>query len=270
MGNNIYCCKKNYSSDESNLIKLNEEPKKNEEINKIKNVKIKNNSLKNQRLSTSNTITETKTSHNSSKILNLKKNSQNNNINNIVRSKIRSQTVGRRSAYLNRTFINILLIGDKKVGKTCLIEMMEKNEFNSNYNETKEDENCVVKVPFNHKTYNLNFFIPIALNISNMLNTQKDYIILMYEISNNDSVIFIKKILENIKNKIKYNHLISNILLLGNKKDIKEINSDAIELSKEFKISHLEISIKNNIGIDEFTHKISKDFDYIESILEKE
>jgi ribosome-interacting GTPase 1 len=78
------------------------------------------------------------------------------------------------------------------------------------------------------------------------------------------------KILDNIKNKIKYNHLITNIILLGNKKDIKENNSEAIQLSKEFNISHFEISIKKNIGIDEFTNKITKDFDYVETIMDKE
>ena len=269
MGHNIYCCKKNYSTDESNLIKLSVEPKKSEERNKNKNIKI-NSSLKNQRLNTSYTFTEPKTSHNSSKNLNIKKNGQNNNINNIIRSKIRSQTVGRRSAYLNRTFINILLIGDKKVGKTCLVERIEKNKFNPDYNESKEDENIIIKVPFNNKTYNLNFFIPIELNVNNFLHTQKDYIILMYDISNNESFTFIKKILENIKNKIKNNHILSNIFLLGNKKDIKVINSDVINLCKEFKISHIEISVKKNIDIDKLTNKITKDFDYIESLLNKE
>ena len=270
MGNNIYCCKKNYSTDESNLIKLSVQPKKHEEMNKNKNIKATNSSLKNQRLNTSFTFTEPKTSHNSSKNLNIKKNGQNNNMNNIIRSKIRSQTVGRRSAYLNRTFINIILIGDKKVGKTCLIEMIDQNIFNANYNESKEDENIIIKLPFNNKTYNLNFCIPIVLHINNILSIPKDYIIMMYDINNNESVTFIKQILDNIKNKIKYNHLITNIILLGNKKDIKENNSEAIQLSKEFNISHFEISIKKNIGIDEFTNKITKDFDYVETIMDKE
>ena len=262
MGNGVFCCHRNNLIEHS--VKLDgilSPIEQNNENNKmVKNIK---NKKSNSRLNTS--FTEQKvTSHNNNSSKNLKLKNQNNSIQNIIRSKVRSQTVGRRSTYLNRTFINILIIGEKKVGKTSLIEKIESNKFDLKYIQSKEDENIIYKVSYNNRIYKINFFVPIHSNIKHTLKNQKDYFILMYDLNNEKSIPFIKKFMEKLEPLYKKNKYLSNIIFLGNKLDLKEANKDIINYCEEKNISHFEISIKNNFGIDELIQTITQDFNFHE------
>ena len=103
-----------------------------------------------------------------------------------------------------------------------------------------------------------------------MFQSQIDYYILIYEINNQDSFIFIKEIYENnLKNKMKNNHELSNIIFIGNKKDLGNNNENIINYCNDNQISHFEISVKNNYGLNELCQKITFDFDVNEFEINK-
>ena len=259
MGNaNVcYCHQKNEIIEDKNIIKVNEIESTQQTIKKEKFQK------KNKMQKLGRTTSFIKANKRNSK-------NTNNSFNNVIRKKVKSHTVERRSVFLNRTYINILLIGDHKVGKTSFGSKISKDKFKDNYIESKNDENYLSRVNLNNRLYNISFHIPLFENLKEMFQSQIDYYILMYEINNQDSFNFIKEIYENnLKNKMKNNHELSNIIFIGNKKDLGNNNENIINYCNDNQISHFEISVKNNYDLNELCEKITFDFDVNEFEINK-
>ena len=183
-----------------------------------------------------------------------------------IKNKIKNKTNRRRSAYLNRTFINILVIGDKNTGKTSFLKLLKDNTFSDNYEATKEDEESYdKKIVINKNNIHMNILVCNNLNKKEVLNSSKDYYLLFYDITNMNTLEFIEKIyLENFINKLQIiENKLSNIILIGNKIDLKQddiIYNKMENFCNQNNLSHYEISTKNNIGINEFSNLIVENF----------
>ena len=183
-----------------------------------------------------------------------------------IKNKIKNKTNRRRSAYLNRTFINILVIGDKNTGKTSFLKLLKENKFSDKYEATKEDEESYdKKIVINKNNIHMNILVCNNLNKKEVLNSSKDYYLLFYDITNMNSLEFIEKIyLENFINKLQIiENKLSNIILIGNKIDLKQddiIYNKMENFCNQNNLSHYEISTKNNLGINEFSNLIVENF----------
>jgi GTPase SAR1 family protein len=183
-----------------------------------------------------------------------------------IKNKIKNKTNRRRSAYLNRTFINILVLGDKNTGKTSFLKLLKDNKFSDKYETTKEDEESYdKKIVINKNNIHMNILVCNNLNKKEVLNSSKDYYLLFYDITNMNSLEFIEKIyLENFINKLQIiENKLSNIILIGNKIDLKQddkIYNKMENFCNQNNLSHYEISTKNNIGINEFSNLIVENF----------
>lgn len=183
-----------------------------------------------------------------------------------IKNKIKNKTNRRRSAYLNRTFINILVIGDKNTGKTSFLKLLKDNKFSDKYETTKEDEESYdKKIVVNKNNIHMNILVCNNLNKKEVLNSSKDYYLLFYDITNMNSLEFIEKIyLENFISKLQIiENKLSNIILIGNKIDLKQddiIYNKMENFCNQNNLSHYEISTKNNLGINEFSNLIVENF----------
>ena len=183
-----------------------------------------------------------------------------------IKNKIKNKTNRRRSAYLNRTFINILVIGDKNTGKTSFLKLLKDNKFSDKYEATKEDEESYdKKIVINKNNIHMNILVCNNLNKKEVLNSSKDYYLLFYDITNMNTLEFIEKIyLENFINKLQIiENKLSNIILIGNKIDLKQddiIYNKMENFCNQNNLSHYEISTKNNLGINEFSNLIVENF----------
>ena len=183
-----------------------------------------------------------------------------------IKNKIKNKTNRRRSAYLNRTFINILVLGDKNTGKTSFLKLLKDNKFSDKYETTKEDEESYdKKIVINKNNIHMNILVCNNLNKKEVLNSSKDYYLLFYDITNMNSLEFIEKIyLENFINKLQIiENKLSNIILIGNKIDLKQddiIYNKMEKFCNQNNLSHYEISTKNNLGINEFSNLIVENF----------
>jgi len=183
-----------------------------------------------------------------------------------IKNKIKNKTNRRRSAYLNRTYINILVIGDKNTGKTSFLKLLKDNKSSDKYETTKEDEESYdKKIVVNKNNIHMNILICNNLNKKEVLNSSKDYYLLFYDITNMNSLEFIEKIyLENFINKLQIiENKLSNIILIGNKIDLKQddiIYNKMENFCNQNNLSHYEISTKNNTGINEFSNLIVENF----------
>ena len=196
----------------------------------------------------------------------LKNNNSINENNHKIRNKIKSKSLGRRSVYLTRTYINILILGDKNTGKTSYINLLQKKQFNDEYKPSIDIEIHVEKILVNKRKFNFNIIIINNINENEDFHTNKDYYLFFYDINNMNSLNFIINLYNNFfyEKLIKINEHFSNILFIGNKLDLKQ-NDDVFNTVKNFckekHINHYEISIKENKGIEELDKLLVNNFD---------
>jgi len=199
----------------------------------------------------------------------------NNNNNNDIRNKIKSKTLGRRSVYLTRTYINILILGDKNTGKTSYLNLLQKQKFYNEYKPTFEKEIHVEKIFINDRKFNMNIIVINNIEENDELHSNKDYYLFFYDINNMNSLNFIINLFEEFfyDKLIKINKNFSNIIFIGNKLDLKQ-NDDVINMMKKFcndnQINHYEISIKENKGVEELDKLLVKNFNskFTETLIE--
>ena len=206
---------------------------------------------------------KTKTINSTKKI---KSNNSINENNHKIRNKIKSKSLGRRSVYLTRTYINILILGDKNTGKTSYINLLQKKQFNDEYKPSTDIEIHVEKILVNKRKFNLNIIIINNINENEDFHSNKDYYLFFYDINNMNSLNFIINLYNNFfyEKLIKINEHFSNIIFIGNKLDLKR-NDDVLNTVKNFcnenHINHYEISIKENKGIEELDKLLVNNFD---------
>ena len=215
---------------------------------------------------------KTKTINSTKKI---KNNNSINENNHKIRNKIKSKSLGRRSVYLTRTYINILILGDKNTGKTSYINLLQKKQFNDEYKPSTDIEIHVEKILVNKRKFNLNIIIINNINENEDFHSNKDYYLFFYDINNMNSLNFIINLFEEFfyDKLIKINKNFSNIIFIGNKLDLKQ-NDDVINMMKKFcndnQINHYEISIKENKGVEELDKLLVKNFNskFTETLIE--
>ena len=206
---------------------------------------------------------KTKTINSTKKI---KNNNSINENNHKIRNKIKSKSLGRRSVYLTRTYINILILGDKNTGKTSYLNLLQKQKFYNEYKPTFEKEIHVEKIFINDRKFNMNIIVINNIEENDELHSNKDYYLFFYDINNMNSLNFIINLYNNFfyEKLIKINEHFSNIIFIGNKLDLKQ-NDDVLNTVKNFcnenHINHYEISIKENKGIEELDKLLVNNFD---------
>ncbi len=185
-----------------------------------------------------------------------------------LRSKIAKRTQGRRSVFLNRTNVNIIIVGDKFVGKTSYAIKLKDNKFNDDYIPTtdNEDERFILKVVNGERTYLLNVAIINNVEfIKEAIKKQLDYCLVFYDMNNENSMDFAKNVFENyLKSELENvnNNSLSHVIFIGNKCDLNNNFNNKIEgICNEYKMNHFEISVKENIKIEEMKNKLTQAFD---------
>ena len=185
-----------------------------------------------------------------------------------LRSKIAKRTQGRRSVFLNRTNVNIIIVGDKFVGKTSYAIKLKDNKFNDDYIPTtdNEDERFILKVVNGERTYLLNVAIINNIEfIKEAIKKQLDYCLVFYDMNNENSMDFAKNVFENyLKSELENvnNNSLSHVIFIGNTCDLNNNFNNKIEgICNEYKMNHFEISVKENIKIEEMKNKLTQAFD---------
>ena len=283
MGNSQMCICENKEDIENNkkVIKVNTEIEKEEKEEKDKN-NIKNQLKKRQTVQESNRkklfLNNDQSKRNESidkstvysidKNQNISNSTRDNMLSGKLRSKIAKKTHGRRSVFLNRTSVNIIIVGDKEVGKTCYSNKLKDNTFNDKYIPTNitEDERFICKAINGERTYHLNIAIINDINnIKEELKRQLDYCLIFYDMNNENSIDFGIKIFEDYF-KTELNNVgnisLSHVIFIGNKCDLNNnISTKISQICDEFKMNHFEISVKDNIFLEEMKNKLTQAFD---------
>ena len=167
----------------------------------------------------------------------------------------------------NSTQINLILLGDSKVGKTSFINRYSKNSFALITLSTMGMDNIKQTIKIKNKIYKLIIWDTVGQERYRSL-PKKYYqnvngILLLFDISEKKSFENISHWIENINDNIKRrfteesNNLI--ITLIGNKIDLeRKVNSEEInKLIKELNIKYFEVSCKLNINVyDSITYNI--------------
>jgi len=170
-----------------------------------------------------------------------------------------------KEIYEKKDTINIVFLGDKYVGKSCIVYQYINNKFEPYYIQTmyKEISKKIVSVE------NRKFIIEVSVT-SGVPQYQEDYtnlykncdfFVVCFDVTSNDSLLKAKNIIK--KDILPYIFLydkdFSNIFLLGNKSDIKTRKIDyskVLEYIEKYKITFYETSAKNNYNISVVFNKI--------------
>jgi len=156
----------------------------------------------------------------------------------------------------NERRINLMILGNSKVGKTCFILRYTDNIFQEVYLSTIGIDFKTKTETVNNKQYKIYLYDTtgqekyksIALNI--IKNAQG--IILMYDITDRESFESIPEWIKSIKD-AKGNNF--PMILLGNKLDKEDVRvikeKEGKELADEYKIKFFETSNKTGINIQE-------------------
>ena len=156
----------------------------------------------------------------------------------------------------NERRINIMILGNSKVGKTCFILRYTDNIFQEVYLSTIGIDFKIKTETINNKQYKIYLYDTtgqekyksIALNI--IKNAQG--IILMYDITDRESFESIPEWIKSIKDAKGSNF---PMILLGNKLDKEDVRvikeKEGKELADEYNIKFFETSNKTGINIQE-------------------
>lgn len=179
-------------------------------------------------------------------------------------SKKRSKTSMRRSVFFNRTFINIVILGDKKTGKSSYLKRFYNEEYSDEYIQSNDDERKIKKITQNGRSYNVSIHIPINDKLFDISNPY-DFYLIFFDSSSIDSFNFAKQLYES-KLKDKNNHIketLSSVIFIANKIERNEyrFKEECIEYCKLNNINCFEISVKEKTGMSKLTNKIVEIFD---------
>lgn len=166
--------------------------------------------------------------------------------------------------------INVVLLGDKCVGKTSIVYQFISNKFDQYYIQTiiKEEFSKVIQV--NGKKYNINFTVTSGVREyqEDYTNLYKicDFFVVCYDVTNSASF---EKAREIITNEILpyvflYNDGCANIVLVGNKCDLKERAVDqqkVREYCEKHTIDFYETSAKLKSNIAKIFNRIVDVYD---------
>ncbi len=271
----------NKSNREKKLEKniLENEKKKDDENKNIENKKINDKNINEEKkdnssyiqyknISSNSQINAGKETNRNSHISDNRK--QNNNISNKEIKIIKKDKILEKKK--NKKEINLVIVGEKNIGKSCFVIKFVENIFEKIYIPTIGLELKKKIVSYNTHQYQLNFIVTSGNDYKedyiNYYN-EADFFLVFYDITNKNSFDKIKDIIHNEIHKyfFEYNDGTPNIILLGNKIDLENervvSNEDVDKFCKENKLIHYDISIKSNKNINLLMNIILKAFDQV-------
>ena len=156
--------------------------------------------------------------------------------------------------------INIILVGDSLVGKSCFINRYCKNQFTEEFLTTMGIDKQVKVIKIEDTEYKLNVWDTAGQerfrSLPKKYYQNADGILILFDITNEDSFKNVNFWLENIKNNLgKVVEKEQNIFLIGNKIDlnneraISRINGET--LANNLGLKYYETSSKINLNINE-------------------
>jgi small GTP-binding protein len=152
--------------------------------------------------------------------------------------------------------LKIVLIGDKGVGKTSFLKKYTDGIFNEKYEQTVGSEMKICYYSYNNKIIKIHFCdIAGHEKYRSLINTHcknMSYIIVLFDVCNEDSFINIRDWMKDIE---KYKKENTQMILVGNKSDqhtdLQKINDDlGYALADELGCQYIKASAKNNINVD--------------------
>jgi small GTP-binding protein len=199
------------------------------------------------------------------------KNKKNNNIN--INNNLLNQSLSDflrikefpKEIYKKKDTINIVFLGDKFVGKSCIVYQYINNKFEPFYIQTMYKEISKKIVSAENRKFNIEVSVTSGVpqyqeDYTDLYKTC-DFFVVCYDVTSNDSLLKAKEIIT--KDLLPYIFLyekgFSNIFLLGNKSDLKTKkidNSKILEYTEKYKITFFETSAKNNYNISVVFNKI--------------
>ena len=159
----------------------------------------------------------------------------------------------------------ILLIGDSKVGKTCLISRYAIGVFNEDYISTIGFDNRQKEEIINNEKVLVRIFDTAGQErfksiTANYLRNAEG-VILVYDLTSTESFESLKFWIESIKNNLGNDEPIP-IIIIGNKIDLegaREINKSVAEkFAKDNNYKYFETSAKTGEGVDDAFREIVK------------
>ena len=174
--------------------------------------------------------------------------------------------------------IKFVIIGDKKVGKTTLVNLYTKNKVIRDYKETTSIEIYKAKSKINKK----DFIIKIidTPNNKQFLNIIKDeykntnYILIIFDLTNRETFLSLNEWINHCRSVQNQN---MDLILIGNKSDLNQDRVVSTEEAKKFasdnNIKYFEISAHNikdinnlfNDAISDLFNKFNDDYNDLAS-----
>ena len=171
------------------------------------------------------------------------------------------------------TSVKILMLGEAYVGKTCLIRRYVENEFISNYQSTIGIDFFSKKLKINNKEIKLKIWDTAGeerfRNITNQYYNRTDGIILVFDLTNLNTMYKIKYWIEQINEKINCNDI--SLVLIGNKSDLeRQISYESCEkFSEDLNIKYFESSALSGENVNEFFDYLVNEIINKKNIMEK-
>jgi len=165
---------------------------------------------------------------------------------------------------IKRTKFNVSLLGEKSVGKSCMVQSLFGLPFNENQIATIGVENFSDKATFDNKEYIFKIFDTAGQErydsvASGTIKIANGFL-LVFSVNNRESLLKVKKWLKHIEENVNINQKI--IYLVGNKIDIPEreiTNEEAVNFAKDNHMKYFETSAKTGFKIKEVFHQIYSD-----------
>lgn len=152
--------------------------------------------------------------------------------------------------------MKILLIGESKVGKTCLINSYVIRKFNINQLSTVGLDFRTKKLEIQGKQINLSIYDTAGQerfrNLATGYMKSADGFLVCFDLTSESTLENVNYWINSIKTTARKN---VSILIIGNKSDLNDMREVTTEQGKEFAakngIDYLETSSKMQIGVDE-------------------
>ncbi len=172
------------------------------------------------------------------------------------------------------TSVKILMLGEKNVGKTCLIRRYIENVFIPSYQPTIGIDFFSKTLTINNKEINLKIWDTAGeerfRNLTNQYYNRTDGIILVFDLTNINTMYNIKYWIEQINEKINCNDI--SLILIGNKSDLeRQISYENCEkFSEDLNIKYFESSALSGDNVNEFFNYLVNEIINKKNIMEKD
>lgn len=165
---------------------------------------------------------------------------------------------------VKRTKFNIIILGESRVGKTCLVTVLNGNKFEEVGLLTAGIDFHVVESEFEGKKYKFKIFDTAGQerykSISKSSIKLADGIYLVYAVDNRETFMKINEWIESIKEEVNVSQ--KAIILVGNKIDVEERDiskEEGEEFAKTHNFKYFETSAKTGEGVKESFNELYKD-----------